>query len=1163
MNDKDIDLEQTDTFEAENPEQQVQPSKSEEKYKKLIESSDDPKSYKSLLYIVIIIGLLISIFVGAFAYTYYVDKEKVRLEIQSKNIVIHIKDRMATYEQVLKSGVGLFNASDSISRNEWAIFVKEHKLNENYKVMQGFGYSEVVLPNNKQKHEERIRKEGFADFKIHPEGQRELYTSIIYLEPFDKRNIRAFGYDMFSEEVRRIAMMKAMQSGEAILSGKITLVQEFDTDIQAGFLMYLPVYKKGSKLDTPAQRVFATEGFVYAPFRANYFMDGLLGDMFPNMEFEIYDGDAVSKEHMLYDSNTKHQNMKLYKTTHITMNGRTWTLLFRNTIALKSESIFIIFLIPSLILILTLLLYLLLNSLIKAKEIALQASQKLHLSEERLNFALAGVGDGLWEWNLKTIEVYFSKRWKEILGFGEDEITSNFDEWENRVHPQDLEHTNADITAYLEGKSENFINAHRIKCKDGSYKWILARGVIVKRDSVGGPARMVGSYSDITVRKKMEREILKTNSLFQEAQKLTHLGNWEWDIKNNKLAWSDEIYRIFGLKPQEFAATYDAFINTIHIDDRALVQESVNKALKTGEDYSISHRIVLPDGTEKIVYEKGQVELDENKQPIRMVGIIQDITERFKREKELEVQSRILNSVSDSILVHNLDGTMIYVNESAYTTRGYTKDELMNMKIHDLDYHDEKISEKVFEENTKEIERQLKDKNQAIFEVSHKTKYGTILPLEVTTMIIHEDDKSYMISISRDISERKMLHKDLESSEKRYRELVENSEIGIFTSQINGKIIYANEALINIMGYESQKDFYKQYSVAKYKNPEQRAHLLRELIENGKVDKMVLNVLTKDNEDRIIQISAHIESDILSGIIMDVTQSKKAIEEITKLSKAIEAIDDIIIISDRAGVITFVNDAYVSHTGYSREESIGKTPSILKSGKHDKAFYKKMWKEILSGNVFRGLITNRKKSGELYYEEKTITPIKNAQGTTTSFISTGKDITERLDMQHELEKLASTDALSGIYNRHKFQELFKIEINRVTRYKKPLTVIMFDIDHFKDDNETYGHDVGDEVLKNLVNVVTKNIRNTDIFVRWGGEEFIILSPETEIQNATNLAEKLRSAIETASFGEAGSITCSFGVTHYKDKEIGDSFLKRVDDTLYKAKDKGRNRVIVI
>ena len=205
---------------------------------------------KKVLNIILFIAFLLSIMSGWYIYQYYDQEKKLNAELKSHEVLILIKNRMAAYEQVLKSGIGLFKASPNISRKQWAIFVNEHKLDENFKGIQGFGYSEVVLPENKTKHEERIKKEGFNNFKIHPAGQRELYTSIVYLEPFDERNTRAFGYDMFSEKVRNKAMSKAITSGNATLSGKITLVQEFDTDIQAGFLMYLPLYKVNAKIET-------------------------------------------------------------------------------------------------------------------------------------------------------------------------------------------------------------------------------------------------------------------------------------------------------------------------------------------------------------------------------------------------------------------------------------------------------------------------------------------------------------------------------------------------------------------------------------------------------------------------------------------------------------------------------------------------------------------------------------------------------------------------------------------------------------------------------------------------------------------------------------------------------------------------------------------------
>jgi len=285
-----------------------------------------------------------------------------------------------------------------------------------------------------------------------------------------------------------------------------------------------------------------------------------------------------------------------------------------------------------------------------------------------------------------------------------------------------------------------------------------------------------------------------------------------------------------------------------------------------------------------------------------------------------------------------------------------------------------------------------------------------------------------------------------------------------------------------------------------------------------------------------------------------------ALDQITKLSKVVEQIDDTVVIADKAGVLTFVNDAFITHTGFSREESIGKKTSILKSGHHDKAFYEDMWAQILAGKIFRGLLTNKKKNGELFYEEITITPIKNDAGDITSFVSTGKDITQRIEMQHNLENLASTDKLTGIYNRHKFEELFENEIKRALRYKHSLSLIMFDIDYFKKVNDIYGHDVGDEVLQKIVNIVKDNIRSIDIFARWGGEEFFVLCPQTSIENTKVLAEKLRKAIEVFSFVEAGSITSSFGVTSYTPKDTRDTFIKRVDDALYMAKNKGRNRI---
>lgn len=296
-------------------------------------------------------------------------------------------------------------------------------------------------------------------------------------------------------------------------------------------------------------------------------------------------------------------------------------------------------------------------------------------------------------------------------------------------------------------------------------------------------------------------------------------------------------------------------------------------------------------------------------------------------------------------------------------------------------------------------------------------------------------------------------------------------------------------------------------------------------------------------------------------IFRDITQKKLLEVEIKKLSKAIEQIDDLVVITDRNGVITYVNRAFCNFTGYSREEAIGETPSLYKSSKHTASEIKELWDTILDSKVYRAVIINKKKNGELYYEEKTITPLSDDKGNITSFVSTAKDITERVEMEVKLEKLASTDYLTGLYNRRKFEEIFTTEISRCRRYNEPLSLIMFDIDHFKNINDTFGHDVGDVVLKELSKLIKSHIRQSDALARWGGEEFMLLTPEIDKEAAYLLAEKLRQSVNSFVFAQVGQVSCSLGVVQLLENEDFNSCSLRADKAMYKAKKGGRNRTV--
>jgi diguanylate cyclase (GGDEF)-like protein len=171
-----------------------------------------------------------------------------------------------------------------------------------------------------------------------------------------------------------------------------------------------------------------------------------------------------------------------------------------------------------------------------------------------------------------------------------------------------------------------------------------------------------------------------------------------------------------------------------------------------------------------------------------------------------------------------------------------------------------------------------------------------------------------------------------------------------------------------------------------------------------------------------------------------------------------------------------------------------------------------------------------------------------------------KHIIELEEMKAELNKLATTDKLTQAYSRAKFEDIIALEIERAKRFNHPLSMLMFDIDDFKKVNDTFGHAYGDYVLKSIADIVRGHTRRINHLIRWGGDEFIIVPVETNLEGARLLSERLRSAVDSFSFDKAGNITASFGVAQLQDDDTEDALLKRMDDALYNAKKSGGNRV---
>lgn len=266
--------------------------------------------------------------------------------------------------------------------------------------------------------------------------------------------------------------------------------------------------------------------------------------------------------------------------------------------------------------------------------------EALKQSEERWHLALRGNNDGIWDWNLKTNEVFFSTRWKEILGYEEEEIFNHLEEWMNRVHPDDLIWVKKAIENHLTKKSPFCITEHRILCKDGSYQWILARGQAVW-DEDGNPLRMVGASTDITDRRRTEEALRLSQERYELAVSSGKVGVWDWNIQTNEIYIDPIIKEALGYTDFDIQNNLDAWYSLVHPEDREKVIAATKKHLEEfTPQYEIEHRRLHKDSSIRWFLSRGTAFHDADGQPYRMTGTDSDITQQKLTELELEVAHR-------------------------------------------------------------------------------------------------------------------------------------------------------------------------------------------------------------------------------------------------------------------------------------------------------------------------------------------------------------------------------------------------------------------------------------------------------------------------------------------------------------------------------------------
>jgi len=299
-----------------------------------------------------------------------------------------------------------------------------------------------------------------------------------------------------------------------------------------------------------------------------------------------------------------------------------------------------------------------------------------------------------------------------------------------------------------------------------------------------------------------------------------------------------------------------------------------------------------------------------------------------------------------------------------------------------------------------------------------------------------------------------------------------------------------------------------------------------------------------------------------AALTLEIAERKQAEVAIRKLSSAMEKVADSIFITDVNGVIEYTNAAFEMVTGFCREEALGQTPRVMKSGKHDEQFYQQIWDTVLQGEVYRNVCINRRKDGQLYHEAITITPLSDEQGKITHFITSGKDITENIQTQERLHHLAHHDALTGLPNRILFVDRLKIALKRAERRKRAVAVMFLDMDRFKIVNDTLGHEAGDRLLQAMAARLHACVREGDTVARFGGDEFAgflsdVASPEDVALVVTKFLDALAPPFTID--GHELFISGSIGISLYPNDGVDtQTLMKNADTAMYRAKQMGGN-----
>lgn len=560
------------------------------------------------------------------------------------------------------------------------------------------------------------------------------------------------------------------------------------------------------------------------------------------------------------------------------------------------------------------------------------------------------------------------------------------------------------LIAIANGQME-FESEAEIKTLSGERKNIFLRLKIDEKHHKLNRALL--ATTDITKQKHVEKELTKNEKRLKESQRLANLGSWELDLITGELEWSEEIYKIFEINPDKFLASYEAFLNLIHPDDREVVDQAYTNSLENKTPYDITHRLKMPYGRIKYVNEQCETMYNKAGNPIRSVGTVQDITDRVIAQEKLKEAHQLLELVFDNthIMIAYMDKNFNFLRVNRAYAIADNHQPSYFPGLNHFDLYPSEENKAIFQQVVKTGEPHfsyMKPFNHPELGLTYWD--WSLVPIKDQNRKV----RGLILSLL-DVTKRKLAENKILESQKRFKDLANLLPQTIYEADLEGNIIFANKAALTTFGY-TDTDISAGVNTRDFISEKDRDEALKNIQRILKGRHSGKNEYEMKRKDGTVFPSLAFTSPIIRegkpigirGTIVDITKTKQTEIELRKLSEAVAQSPASIIITKRDGSIEYVNKAFEQITGYKFHEVRNENPRIFKSGNTKKEVYTDLWNTIIAGNIWQGELLNKKKNGELYWENTLISPIKDINGKTINFVAVKQDTTEKKKMMNEL-----------------------------------------------------------------------------------------------------------------------------------------------------------------